>query len=62
MSLALPDLGIVHKTVGRTPWSARVPLDPLFAPPNQPHAISKEADRGAADRGAAAVRPQQAAP
>jgi hypothetical protein len=23
--------------VGRTPWSARVPLDPLPAQPNQPH-------------------------
>ena len=27
--------------VGRTPWSARVPLDPLLAVPNQPHAIHK---------------------
>jgi len=28
----------VTKLVGRTPWSARVPLDPLFAPANQPPA------------------------
>jgi len=28
----------IQTTVGRTPWSARVPLDPLFAQPNQPDA------------------------
>ena len=32
--------------VGRTPWSARVPLDPLFFQPNQAHAIPEEADGG----------------
>jgi predicted AlkP superfamily phosphohydrolase/phosphomutase len=37
--------------VGRT-WSARVPLDPLLAQPNQPHAIAGRAS--AADQG---VRP-----
>jgi len=41
--------------VGRTPWSARVPLDPLFAQPNQPDAIRERPTRAsAADRG---VRP-----
>ena len=41
--------------VGRTPWSARVPLDPLFAPQNQPHVIPERRARGpAADQG---VRP-----
>jgi hypothetical protein len=41
--------------VGRTPWSARVPPDPLFAPPNQPHAIPERPARApAADQG---VRP-----
>ena len=42
-------------TVGRTPWSARVPLDPLFVQPHQPHAIHKRPTGGsAADQG---VRP-----
>jgi hypothetical protein len=41
--------------VGRTPWSARVPLYPLLAQPNQPHAIPEWPTRGsAADQG---VRP-----
>jgi VWFA-related protein len=41
--------------VGRTPWSAGVPLDPLFAPLNQPHARPERPTRAsAADRG---VRP-----
>ena len=35
-------------TVGRTPWSARVPLDPLFVRPNQPHAIHKRPIGGSA--------------
>jgi hypothetical protein len=38
--------GILHKPVGRTPWSARVPLDPLFAHPKQPHAIPERPPRG----------------
>jgi hypothetical protein len=38
--------------VGRTPWSARVPLDPLFAELNQPHAIPERPTGGpAADQG-----------
>jgi len=28
-------------TVGRTPWSARVPLDPLFAQQSHPHAMPR---------------------
>ena len=40
--------------VGRTPWSARVPLDPLFAKPNQPRPTGPQA----ADQGASpTVRP-----
>jgi hypothetical protein len=43
------------RAVGRTPWSARVPLDPLFAQLNQPHAIPERPTGGsAADQG---VRP-----
>ena len=39
--------------VGRTPWSARVPLDPLFARQNQLHASPEKPTRGsAADQGA----------
>jgi hypothetical protein len=39
---------------GRTPWSARVPLGPLFAQPNQPHGIPERPAGGlAADRGSA---------
>jgi hypothetical protein len=38
--------------VGRTPWSARVPLDPLLAQPSQPHAIpQRPTGASAADRG-----------
>jgi hypothetical protein len=33
------EVRIVRKAVGRTPWSARVPLDPLFAQPNRPNVI-----------------------
>ena len=41
--------------VGRTPWSARVPLDPLFTLPNQPHTIAGRPTGGRrADQG---VRP-----
>jgi hypothetical protein len=41
--------------VGRTPWSARVPLDPLSAQQNQPHASTERPTGGsAADQG---VRP-----
>jgi hypothetical protein len=44
MSLTLPELGNVHWPLGRTPWSERVPLDPLLAElaPCNP----READRG----------------
>src|SRR5580698_3684882 len=46
---------MVAQSVGRTPWSARVPLDPLSAPPNQPHVTRERPTRAsAADRG---VRP-----
>jgi peptidyl-prolyl cis-trans isomerase SurA len=34
-----PLLPLVLSLVGRTPWSARVPLDPLFAPQIQPHRV-----------------------
>ena len=34
--------------VGRTPWSARVPLDPLFAQSNQPHVIAEAPTRASA--------------
>jgi hypothetical protein len=48
-------LVIVHKKVGRTPWSARVPLDPLYDQPNQSGAIIEGPTGGsAADQG---VRP-----
>jgi hypothetical protein len=41
-----------RRFVGRTLWSARVPLDPLFAEPNRPHAIPEWPTRGsAADQG-----------
>ena len=41
--------------VGRSPWSARVPLDPLFAQLYQAHAIPERPTVGsAADQG---VRP-----
>jgi hypothetical protein len=46
---------MAQRIVGRTPWSARVPLDPLFAEPNRPHAIPERPTRGSsADQG---VRP-----
>jgi hypothetical protein len=49
------ELGIVRKTVGRTPWSARVPLDPLFDQRKQCDAIAERPTGGsAADQG---VRP-----
>jgi hypothetical protein len=53
--LLCPELGMGAQSVGRTPWSARVPLDPLLAPPDQPH-VTRERPTGesAADRG---VRP-----
>jgi predicted AlkP superfamily phosphohydrolase/phosphomutase len=35
--------------VGRTPWSARVPPDPLLAPPNQPRAAAEGPTRAAAE-------------
>ena len=45
------------QSVGRTPWSARVPLDPLFALPNQPRVIpERPTGWSAADQG---VRPTQ---
>jgi hypothetical protein len=41
--------------VGRTPWSARVPPDPLLAPSSKPHAIlERPTGASAADQG---VRP-----
>src|SRR6202162_1075113 len=44
--------------VGRTPWSARVHLDPLFAQANQPHAIpERPTGEAAANHG---VRPRLA--
>jgi hypothetical protein len=36
------------KIVGRTPWSARVPLDPLFDQPNQSDATPERTTGGAA--------------
>jgi hypothetical protein len=36
----------MRANVGRTPSSARVPLDPLFFQPNRNHAIPEEADGG----------------
>src|SRR5580704_4636809 len=50
--LLCPELGMGAQSVGRTPWSARVPLDPLLAPPDQPH-VTRERPTGgsAADRG-----------
>src|ERR1700722_20327286 len=41
MPLICPKPGIVDKTVGRTPWSARIPLEPLFAQPLQPRRSMK---------------------
>jgi hypothetical protein len=38
-----------QRIVGRTPWSARVPLDPLFAQPNQPHTIPERLAREEAE-------------
>jgi predicted nucleic acid-binding protein len=53
--LLCPELGIMYKTVGRTPWSARVPLDPLFEQPNQSDAtLERPTGESAADQG---VRP-----
>jgi outer membrane protein len=37
--------------VGRTPWSARVPLDPRFAQPSQLHNRKRPTGASAADRG-----------
>ena len=45
-------LGILRDPVGRTPWSALIPLDPLFSQPKQPHAIpERPAGGAAADQG-----------
>src|SRR5580704_12186168 len=41
----------VGRTPGRTPWSARVPLDPLFAELNQPHTIPERPSGSAVDPG-----------
>jgi hypothetical protein len=50
-----PELGMGAQSVGRTPWSARVPLDPLLAPSDQPHVTQERPTGGsAADQG---VRP-----
>jgi hypothetical protein len=38
----------MRKAVGRTPWSAQVPLDPLFAQPNRPDVIPERPTGGAA--------------
>src|SRR6266567_1965517 len=55
MPHSFPTAGNAALIVGRTPWSARVPLDPLLAQPNQPEAIHERPTRAsAADRG---VRP-----
>jgi hypothetical protein len=43
--------------VGRTPWSARVPLDPPFARPSRSHALAGPTRASAADQG---VRPTSA--
>jgi mono/diheme cytochrome c family protein len=49
------DIHAQDTKVGRTPWSARGLLDPLFALKNQPHSIPERPARGpAADQG---VRP-----
>ena len=46
-------------TVGRTPWSARVPLDPLFVQPHQRHATHKRPTGGSAvDQRGSAPAPQ----
>jgi len=63
MPLSFPTAGnaaqIVGRTPGRTPWSARVPLDPLFAQPNQPGAIRERPTRAlpGGDPGGRGVRP-----
>src|SRR6266516_4049329 len=41
MPHTFPTDGNAALIVGRTPWSARVPLDPLFAQSNQPHAVPR---------------------
>ena len=43
-----------RRLVGRTPWSARVPLDPLFARPNQLQIRERPTGGAAVDQG---VRP-----
>ncbi|SPF34845.1 hypothetical protein SBA4_1580010 [Candidatus Sulfopaludibacter sp. SbA4] len=39
--------GILHELWGRTPWSARVPLDPLFDTAKSARCDPREADEGA---------------
>jgi hypothetical protein len=41
--------------VGRTPWSARVPLDPLFAAPDQPQVVSERPTGPTGPTGASAA-------
>jgi len=47
----IADQGVTTQKVGQTPWSARVPLDPLFALQNQPDrpARGPAADQGVID-------------
>ena len=48
-------IALLLAVVGRTPWSARGPLAPLYVPPSQPQLSTERPARGlAADQG---VRP-----
>jgi len=48
--------------VGRSPWSARVPPDPLFAQPDQPQPIRKSTTRPLPHEGAVRENPESRCP